>query len=255
MTGSSEGIIRLWANYDKQDEVVLTSSFRALTDLVPSTHNAGLVFEWLQGRGQTLVAGDAKVIRVWNAEMEICIRVSQSIFCRDLLCVLKGPRVVIVGHHLCTTECLMCQCATDALQDIPARSGSCVTSLTADQVEGNVLAAGFGDGAVRVYDQREPPATSKVMQWKEHCQWVMNVHMQRGGSRELVSGSRDGEVKLWDIRYKGCVRTVKATGGSDGPGSSGSSVKSVVIEKGRSGQGVDGLRTLSVHEHAPVFVA
>lgn len=77
MTGSSEGIIRLWANYESQDDVFITSSFRALTDLVPSTHNAGLVFEWLQGRGQTLAAGDAKVIRVWNAEMEMCMRVSR----------------------------------------------------------------------------------------------------------------------------------------------------------------------------------
>lgn len=76
MTGSSDGIIRLFANYESQEGVFMTSSFRALTDLVPSTHNAGLVFEWLQGRGQTLVAGDAKVIRVWNAEMEICMRVS-----------------------------------------------------------------------------------------------------------------------------------------------------------------------------------
>lgn len=115
------------------------------------------------------------------------------------------------------------------------------------------MAAGFGDGAVRVYDQREPPMTSKVMQWKEHSQWVVNVHMQRGGSRELVSGSRDGEVKLWDIRYKGCVRTVKAISGGDA--SSASSVRGVMSEKGKVDGPRDGLRTLSVHEHAPVFVA
>ena len=63
--------------------------------------------------------------------------------------------------------------------------------------------------------------------WLEHKQWITNVHMQRGGWRELVSGSRNGEIKLWDIRKDGPLNTMTAT-------------KHV-------------LRTLSVHEHAPVF--
>ena len=65
--------------------------------------------------------------------------------------------------------------------------------------------------------------------WKEHRQWVTNVHLQRGGQRELVSGCRSGEVKLWDMRWDKSIKTVKAT--------------------------KDTLRTLSVHEHAPVFAA
>ena len=66
-----------------------------------------------------------------------------------------------------------------------------------------------------------------VKAWREHKQWITNVHMQRGGLRELVSGSRNGEVKLWDIRMDGPLRTIQAS--------------------------KDILRTLSVHEHAPVF--
>jgi regulator-associated protein of mTOR len=65
--------------------------------------------------------------------------------------------------------------------------------------------------------------------WKDHKQWITGVHLQRGGVRELVSGSRNGEVKLWDIRMDGPLKTVRATN--------------------------DTLRTLSVHEHAPVFAA
>ena len=87
--------------------------------------------------------------------------------------------------------------------------------------------AGFGDGALRVYDQRLKPTASMTQQWKEHGQWITNVHMQRGGQRELVSGCRDGEIKLWDIRMQKSLRTIKATKGT--------------------------LRTLSVHEHAPIF--
>jgi len=66
-----------------------------------------------------------------------------------------------------------------------------------------------------------------VKVWRQHKQWITNVHMQRGGLRELVSGSRNGEVKLWDIRSDAPLREVVATGNT--------------------------LRTLSVHEHAPVF--
>lgn len=185
MTGSSDGVVKLFRNYESKKKVELVTSFRALTDLVPSNKNAGLVFDWQQGRGLILVAGDVKVIRVWNAGTEICT------------------------------------------SDIPARSGSCITSLTSDQVEGDVFIAGFGDGAVRVYDQREKPATAMVKVWKEHKQWITNVHLQRGGQRELVSGCRSGEVKLWDIRLDRSVKTIRAT--------------------------KDTLRSLSVHEHAPVF--
>ena len=75
------------------------------------------------------------------------------------------------------------------------------------------------------------PALAMVKVWRKHAQWVTNVHMQRGGLRELVSGCRDGEVKLWDLRYKDEVRTMRA------------------VEPGAV------MRGLSVHEHAPVFAA
>lgn len=189
MTGSSDGVIKIFRNYESQKNVELVASYRALTDLVPSTHNAGLVFEWQQGQGRVLVAGDLRVIRVWQAGSELSVA------------------------------------------DIPARSGSCVTSLTSDQVEGNILIAGFGDGAVRVYDQRNRPAESMVRVWKEHKSWIVGCHLQRGGMRELISAERSGTVRLWDIRNE----------------------KSVGVIKGRSDGGMGTTRTLSVHEHAPVF--
>jgi regulator-associated protein of mTOR len=94
-------------------------------------------------------------------------------------------------------------------------------------VEGHLFIAGFGDGAMRLYDQREKPQTAMVRVWKEHRSWLTNVHLQRGGQRELVSACRSGEVKLWDLRWDKSIRTIRATR--------------------------DTLRTLSVHEHAPVF--
>ena len=79
MTGSSDGIVKIFRNYESEKSIELVSSFRALTDHVPSTKNAGLVLDWQQGQGKLLVAGDVKAIRVWNAATEICTNVSSPI--------------------------------------------------------------------------------------------------------------------------------------------------------------------------------
>jgi regulator-associated protein of mTOR len=193
MTGSSDGVIKIYKHYEDMAKVELASSFRALSDLVTSdSQNAGLVFDWQQGQGRILVAGDDRVIRVWQA-----------------------------GHELC-------------ISDIPARSGSCITSLTSDQVEGNVFVAGFGNGSVRAYDQRLGPRDSMIMDWvnrgTDHRSWVVGAHLQRGGMRELISAESNGGIRLWDIRMRGAVASL--------PGNP---------HKPRN------LRALSVHEHAPVF--
>ena len=193
MTGSSDGVIRIFKNYDQPKKIQLASSFRALNDLVVSDRgNAGLVFDWQQGQGRCLVAGDERVIRVWQA-----------------------------GHELCVS-------------DIPARSSSCITSLTSDQVEGNVFVAGFGNGSVRAYDQRLSPRDSMIMDWvdrrTDHRSWIVGVHLQRGGLRELISAESNGGIRLWDIRMR------RAVAGLDG-----------------KPHNPRNLRSLSVHEHAPVF--
>lgn len=184
MTGSSEGIVRIFRNYE-MPEVELVTSWRALSDLLPSNRSSGLVADWQQGAGHLLVGGDVKVIRVFDAEREV------SIF------------------------------------DVPARSGSCITSLTSDQVANQIFAAGFGDGAVRVYDKRLNARDAMIKLWKDHRAWVTDIHMQRGGNRELISSCVTGEVKLWDLRHDHCVSEIQAH--------------------------TAGLRSLAVHEHAPVI--
>ncbi|PNH32934.1 hypothetical protein VD0002_g8627 [Verticillium dahliae] len=190
MTGSSDGVIRVYRNYDSDEQVELASSWRALTHMVPSTVNSGMVFDWQQATGHVLVAGDVRVIRVWSAASETCV------------------------------------------MDIPARSGSCVTSLTSDQMTGTTLVAGFGDGAVRVFDTRLKVQESMVKKWKDDTdrQWIKSVHMQRGGQRELISASRNGKVKLWDIRMDKPLHTFQTTKDPR-----------------------DTVRTASTHEHLPVF--
>ena len=79
MTGSSDGVVRVFRHYETAGKTELVSAWRALTDLVDSNVNAGLVLDWQQGQGKALVAGDVKVIRIWNAATEMCTNVSRAI--------------------------------------------------------------------------------------------------------------------------------------------------------------------------------
>lgn len=140
--------------------------------------------------------GDVKIIRVWDAPRELC------------------------------------------LVDIPARSSSSITSLSSDQVAGNIFIAGFDDGSLRVYDRRLDSRESMVKTWrtiKGNNQTspftgtgsIRQVHMQRGGYRELVTGSSDGYVNLWDIRQNDPVLTYNISDKS--------------------------MRCIDTHEHAPII--
>ncbi|KAF4626238.1 hypothetical protein G7Y89_g11923 [Cudoniella acicularis] len=78
---------------------------------------------------------------------------------------------------------------------------------------GIVFVAGFGDGAIRVFDSRNRPQEAMVRKWKDDTDrvWIKSVHMQRDGQRELVSASRNGKVRLWDIRMDKPLRTFNTT--------------------------------------------
>lgn len=201
LAGSSDGVVKIYKNFhtnaqDEERPIELVASWRALTDLLLTSKSSGLISEWQQSRGSLLVSGDVKIIRLWDAPRELC------------------------------------------LVDIPARSTSSITSITSDQVAGDVFVAGFDDGSLRVYDRRMDARESMVKTWYnsknratnmprfDHGS-IRNVHMQRGGYRELVSGSSDGTVNLWDIRLTDPVLSYN------------SSEKSI--------------RCIDVHEHAPII--
>ncbi|KAK4334475.1 Target of rapamycin complex 1 subunit KOG1 [Rhodotorula toruloides] len=189
LTASADGDIRLFRSYESPDQVKLISAFQGIAEELPrssSEQDAGLVVEWQQGRGQLLMGGNVKYIRVWDATRETVV------------------------------------------QDLPTRANSCLTSMTCDQVAGNIVVAGFGDGALRVYDRRLPPRDNMVRRYTGfHNAWVQNVHMQRGGNRELATADLGGQVCLWDIRLTEPIASLQAHQGN--------------------------LTQMTVHEHAPIF--
>ena len=53
---------------------------------------------------------------------------------------------------------VMIYCNVVDLQDIPTGADSCITSLACDHIGKSLIVAGCGDGSVRLYDRRLPPA-------------------------------------------------------------------------------------------------
>ena len=189
MTGSSDGVVKIYKNFHDTDNCQLLTAWRALTDIMPTPRSVGLLGEWQQSRGTLMVTGDVKVIKVWDAPREKCI------------------------------------------VDIPLRSTSQVLTLTSDQVSGNIVVAGFQDGTMRVYDRRLDSKDTMVKVYKPRNGLekypIRKVHMQRGGARELISGSSNGLVQLWDIRRDEPI------------------VKFRAFEKS--------MTTAFIHEHAPII--
>ena len=65
---------------------------------------------------------------------------------------------------------------------------------------------------------------------------INNVHLQRGGYRELISGTDSGLVELWDLRFQNSIGDFKDEG-----------------DKNSSITRMTTMTSMQVHEHAPVI--
>ncbi|CCE65564.1 hypothetical protein TPHA_0L02130 [Tetrapisispora phaffii CBS 4417] len=198
LTGSSDGILKIYKDIDKNGNTTIVSAWRGLTDMLLTPRSTGLLTEWQQSKGSLLVTGDVKVIRVWDAHSE-SIEV-----------------------------------------DIPVKTSSLVTSITSDQLAGDTVVCGFSDGSIRVYDRRLNSRDAMVRLWrsnegKKHYP-INYVHLQRGGFRELASGTTDGTVELWDIRNQDPITSFNI-------GSSNQSSESRIST----------MTKMQLHEHGPIL--
>ncbi|KIJ13751.1 hypothetical protein PAXINDRAFT_170081 [Paxillus involutus ATCC 200175] len=161
MTGSADGVVRLYRNYDStqdQGPLQMVSSFRGLNEMINVRRGSGLVMDWKQSGGSLLVGGDSRVIRVWDAHSE-----SQVL-------------------------------------DLETDSESPVTSLASDHGSSSTFVAGFADGVVKVFDRRLEEDDAVVRSYHEHHWWIQNVKYHSRNDFQLLSASLSGEVRLWDIR-------------------------------------------------------
>ncbi|EDO16496.1 hypothetical protein Kpol_513p12 [Vanderwaltozyma polyspora DSM 70294] len=201
MTGSSDGIVNIYKGFDDIESNQVVTAWRGLTDMLLTPRSSGLLIDWQQIRGSLLATGDVKVIRIWDAHSE-------------------------------TVEI-----------DIPAKTSSLVTSITSDQLAGDIFVCGFADGTLRAYDRRLDPRDAMVRLWRTSSNRnsrsaITNVHLQRGGYRELASGTANGMVELWDIRSQDSVSSFNV-GGSN-------------MEQSGT-QKMTTMTCMQLHEHVPVI--
>lgn len=169
MTGSADGVIRLYRNYDPatgQGPVQLVSAFRGLSEVIQMKKGSGVVMDWKQSGGSLLVGGDSKIIRVWDAHTE--------------------------------TQVL----------DLDTNTDSPVTAIMSDHGTSTTFVASFADGEVKVFDRRLEEEDAVVRSYVDHGSWVQNVRWHPTLPGQFLSASLDGEVKLWDLRGSdGAVQT------------------------------------------------
>jgi regulator-associated protein of mTOR len=56
--------------------------------------------------------------------------------------------------------------------------------------ESSLIVAGCGDGSVRLFDRRLSPQEARIMTWREHSAWVVDVNLRSNpqGSGKAISG-------------------------------------------------------------------
>ncbi|EDR15987.1 uncharacterized protein LACBIDRAFT_242724, partial [Laccaria bicolor S238N-H82] len=161
LTGSADGIVRMYRNYDptlEQGPLQMVSAFRGLNEVVQLRQGTGMIMDWKQSAGILLVGGDSRVIKVWDAQTE-----------------------------------------TQGL-DLETNSDSPVTSITSDPGSSQTFIASFADGTLKVFDRRLEDDEAIVRSYSDHTSWVQNVRYHPKLSGRFLSASVDGQVKLWDLR-------------------------------------------------------
>eukprot|EP00835_Amoeboradix_gromovi_P002107 NODE_112_length_19362_cov_0.399678.p2 type:complete len:1172 gc:universal NODE_112_length_19362_cov_0.399678:13353-9838(-) len=82
--------------------------------------------------------------------------------------------------------------------EIHSRSHHDVSSFSIDN-DGSLLLCGFGDGMVRLFDVRCSTRDSLVFSSRSHSARLIETKLQKYG-RHVLTGSEDGNLKIWDIR-------------------------------------------------------
>ncbi|KAI0770609.1 raptor N-terminal caspase like domain-containing protein [Fomes fomentarius] len=161
LTGAADGMIRLYRNYDP-------SLCSGPVQMVSAFRGLNKVLQVYRGSG---------VITDWKQA-------------GGTLMVGGDSRIVHVWDAHTESQ----------LMDIDTDAESPITTLVSDSGSSSVFLASFADGVVKVFDRRLEEEDAVVREYHQHSSWVQNVKWHPTLASQLLSGSLDGEVKLWDIR-------------------------------------------------------
>jgi len=158
-----DGTVRLWeyqSSIGDQEHGKLVSAFRGLDNFVPMQHGSGIVLEWKQAVGRLLVGGDSRMVVAWDAEAER----------QSLVCFVRKERRSMLIFLL--------------QKSLQTGSNSPLTSLVCDPTPSQTFAAGFGDGCVKLFDEREKLVVRIV---GKQTSWIQNIRPHPTRMHQFIS--------------------------------------------------------------------
>ncbi|KAJ6230683.1 regulatory-associated protein of mtor [Anaeramoeba flamelloides] len=204
ITGSNNGIIRVWRNFlSKDQEPRLVTAWKAISNESSNNNSSSgsysYSYSYNSGGGNSSSHSSHSIISNslrrqrnfhlpmdWNqisGHIVVCSRNSRLIRIWDV----ERKKIVLT---------------------IPLKHEGRITSIKTDPLGDRTLYAGSDDGSLLIYDIRLDSKLKPAKVLKEHKDTVISVLKQKGGYHQLVSGSRDGKIKLWDTRSSNSVLTI-----------------------------------------------
>lgn len=111
---------------------------------------------------------------------------------------------LIVGDHIVNGSCgpmryLRIWDAKTELKigDLPTNAESSLRVLSSGPSE--IIAAGYGNGSISLFDKRLPPSECKVRTFREHTAPILTICL-RDRSESMITGCSHGKINLFDLR-------------------------------------------------------
>uniref|UniRef100_H3B7T1 Regulatory associated protein of MTOR complex 1 n=1 Tax=Latimeria chalumnae TaxID=7897 RepID=H3B7T1_LATCH len=187
LSATDDGAIRIWKNFaDLEKNPEMVTAWQGLSDMLPTTRGLTRRVSIYLDRSKQ---GGAGMVVDWEQET-------------GLLMTSGDVRIIRIWD----TDREM------KVQDIPTGADSCVTSLSCDSHR-SLIAAGLGDGSVRIYDKRMAPHECRVMTYREHSAWVVKAYLQKHPGGNIISVSVNGDVRYFDPRMPESVKTLQLVKG------------------------------------------
>lgn len=192
LVAADDGSLRVWRPNLGTREPTLVSAWQAFTNLKPK--QTGMIVAWEQWTQTVITTGDTRVLRLWDVEKELRVidlptGTDASVTCLDSS--YSGPSLEVTP--------------------LPSRRRKSSTSLNdfsevphQTNPKMGYAVAGCADGSVRLFDRRCSPQDSRVRVWMQHAGTVLAVQIK---DSLVISGSSDGDVKIYDIRKSDSLHT------------------------------------------------
>ncbi|KAJ3141018.1 hypothetical protein HDU90_007041 [Geranomyces variabilis] len=195
--GSDDGVLQMYARHEAKGRIRRVSAWRALPELSASGSGggAGLVADWHQLSGLFMCAGDARVVRVWDANKEICVQAMPTRNLKPVTCLTtdrEGGNMLFAG-------------LADGTVQVYDRREPPHTSVVRNYRE-------HPSRVLQVRQVNQPPTTSSSTSLASASMSAPQslssspAMLTTAPNGSIISGCSTGDVRIWDLRRQESVR-------------------------------------------------